>query len=327
MKRFIHCMVLTMLCFPAKFYAQENISLVNGNPLLTQLMVGKTIVLLDWVLDLKLSKDQELQIKEVLISSWKNNNRGEIKSTLDAIDVYEQIVKLGEAERNKIKEKMQPQFLADLYKEPGDKLARRSKKQKEEDDKWVSYNYSGPKDILGLFPVFSISFCDDAKDSVFMQPPINKPEDMALVTANSVAKAYTIDHTAFLGGLFLKGTEESAVEGEEIALETIAAYSANHLETPTGNAKLDKLQSEYNLAEKTKELQNKMSIAINQSSALILFDAQNKNEDIVDAEVSPSHTMPESEQKVKGKIKIKVVHDPKPYNQAPKRKPLKKIIS
>lgn len=184
------------------------------------------------------------------------------------------------------------------------------KKQKEEDDKWVSYNYSGPKDILGLFPPFSISFCDDAKDSVFMQPPIPKPEDMANVTPNSVLKAYTIEHTGVLAGLFLKGTDEAAEEGEVLAMQTIATYSTDHLETPTGNAKLDKLQSEYNLAEKTKELQNKMSAAINQNSVLILFDAQNKNKVIVDAEASPSHTVAGSEMEVKGKIKIKVVHDP-----------------
>ncbi len=38
------------------------------------------------------------------------------------IDVYEQIVKLSEPERNKVKEKMQPQVLANLYKDPADKL-------------------------------------------------------------------------------------------------------------------------------------------------------------------------------------------------------------
>lgn len=121
----ISTLILFAICVNKPVHAQNNnIMLVNGNPPLTQLMVGKTIVLLDWMLDLKLTKEQELQIKEVLINSWKNNNRGEIKSTLDVIDVYEQIVKLSEAERNKVKEKMQPEVLANLYKDPGDKLSQ-----------------------------------------------------------------------------------------------------------------------------------------------------------------------------------------------------------
>jgi hypothetical protein len=45
-------------------------------------------VLLDYILDLKLTKEQELQIKEVLVNSWKKNNRGEIKSTLDVCKFF-----------------------------------------------------------------------------------------------------------------------------------------------------------------------------------------------------------------------------------------------
>ncbi len=40
------------------------------------------------------------------------------------IEVYEQIVMLSEAERNKVKEKMQPQILQAIYKEPKDELSK-----------------------------------------------------------------------------------------------------------------------------------------------------------------------------------------------------------
>jgi hypothetical protein len=186
------------------------------------------------------------------------------------------------------------------------------KKQKEEDDKWVSYNYSGPKDLLGLFPPVSISFCNEEKDTLYLQPPINKPESLTTITASAVTKAYTVDHTGYLAMLFLKATEEAANEGKDLALQMIALYSAaDHLETPTGNATLDKLQSEYNLSVKSKELQDKMSTAINRNALMVLFNAQNNNELIVDAETSPSHTVDEFA--VKGKVKIRIVHDPAPY--------------
>ncbi len=124
MKQFTLYMIFIALFFHTKIYAQGDKTLVNGNPPLTQLMVGKTIVLLDWILDLKLTKDQENKIGDVIQNAWRTKNKAQMKSTLDVIDVYEQIVKLSEAERNKVKEKMQPQVLANLYKDPADKLSQ-----------------------------------------------------------------------------------------------------------------------------------------------------------------------------------------------------------
>jgi len=124
-KRYIlSCMILCAICFFTPSYSQDKeIILVKGNPPLTQLMVGKTIVLLDWVLDLRLSKDQELKIKDIVVNAWKTTNKAAIKSTSDIIDVYEKVFKLNAAEQNKLKEKMQPAILQNLYKEPKDELS------------------------------------------------------------------------------------------------------------------------------------------------------------------------------------------------------------
>ena len=116
--------ILFAVCFYTPAYSQDkDIILVNGNPPLTQLMVGKTIVLLDWVLDLKLSKEQELKIKAILVNEWKKNNTAAIKSTTDIIEVYEKVFKLTGAEQNKLKEKLQPAVLQNLYKQPADELS------------------------------------------------------------------------------------------------------------------------------------------------------------------------------------------------------------
>ncbi len=97
------CIVLLTAIFHVPVYAQNTeVVLVNGSPPLTQLMVGKTIVLLDWVLDLKLSKDQELKIKDIVVNAWKSNNKAAIKSTTDIINLYEQVFKLSSAEQSKL---------------------------------------------------------------------------------------------------------------------------------------------------------------------------------------------------------------------------------
>lgn len=121
---FLFLPLVLLLQFTVAHAQEKDIVLVNGNPPLTQLMVGKTIVLLDWVLDLKLTKDQELDIKNVLINSWKKSNTAEIKSTLEVIQVYDRVEKLSEPERNKVKEKLQPLLLQDLEKDPDDDLSK-----------------------------------------------------------------------------------------------------------------------------------------------------------------------------------------------------------
>jgi len=108
-----------------KIYSQDKeVVLVNGNPPLTQLMAGKTIVLLDWLLDLHLNPDQEKKIADILIQAWKTKNKAQIKSTIDIIELYDEIFLLSEAERNKIKEKLQPGIIEKLYKEPKDALSQ-----------------------------------------------------------------------------------------------------------------------------------------------------------------------------------------------------------
>ncbi len=75
---------------------EKDVVLVQGNPPLTQLMVGKTIVLLDWALDLKLSTERELKIKQALIHAWQTNDREDITGALEIIEIYEKVAKLSE---------------------------------------------------------------------------------------------------------------------------------------------------------------------------------------------------------------------------------------
>ena len=104
--------------------ASEDMVLVQGNPPLTQLTVGKVIVLLDWALDLKLSNEQELKIKQALIRAWQTNDRDDIKGALEMVEVYEKVSKLSEAERNNARGPLQEVILKSIRAEPDDELAR-----------------------------------------------------------------------------------------------------------------------------------------------------------------------------------------------------------
>ncbi len=106
-------------------YSQEKeVVLVPGNPPLTRLMAGKVNVLLDWVLELKLTNQQEIKISEVLIRSWQTNNREDIQGALDIIEIYEKVFRMSEAERNNARGKLEEIILQSLRAEPNDELAR-----------------------------------------------------------------------------------------------------------------------------------------------------------------------------------------------------------
>jgi hypothetical protein len=104
--------------------AGDDVVLVQGNPPLTQLTVGKSIVLLEWALDLKLSPEEELKIKQTLIRAWQTNNREDIKGALEIVEIYEKIAKLTEEERNSARGALQEIILKSLRAEPDDELAR-----------------------------------------------------------------------------------------------------------------------------------------------------------------------------------------------------------
>jgi hypothetical protein len=125
---FLPCLFLFVFSFgiahTAAYSQQKDVVLVQGNPPLTQLMVGKVIVLLDWALELKLSKEQELKIKDVLIHSWQTNDREDIQGALDIIEIYEKVSRLSENERNNARGKLQEVILQSIRSEPNDELAR-----------------------------------------------------------------------------------------------------------------------------------------------------------------------------------------------------------
>ncbi len=116
--------VLSVSILTLSVRSQADVVLVPGEPPLTQLMAGKVIVLLDWALELKLSKGQELQIKDALVSAWKSKNQPEMAGALQIIEVYEEIFRMSEAERNRARVRLADALLSAIKARPDDPLSR-----------------------------------------------------------------------------------------------------------------------------------------------------------------------------------------------------------
>src|SRR5688572_9220472 len=102
----------------------DDVVLVQGNPPLTQLTVGKSIVLLEWALDFKFSPEHELKVKQTLIRAWQTKNGEDINGALEIVKIYDKLAQLNETERNNARGALQEIILKSLRAQPDDELAR-----------------------------------------------------------------------------------------------------------------------------------------------------------------------------------------------------------
>ncbi|MFL5742663.1 MAG: hypothetical protein ACJ75B_20740 [Flavisolibacter sp.] len=193
---------------------------------------------------------------------------------------------------------------------------------------YTTMNYSGPKLMYLIFPVFKIDFCDQkGEDSAYMQMPVYE-EDLS-PWGTTVKNAYTIDMMGFLGHMFfnLAGIEGKTADATAIGNEMIKALTTREVDEPTGNSQLDELQANYNKSKQLNDQQTKMAqLAIHQN-LLFLFDAHNNSSTLLDGSTDAARPIADRLKLVKGVLNIKVVHDPRDYIPKKLRKPLKKVGS
>lgn len=119
---------LSVLLLPNLFlgtaWAQEDPIVVQGNPPLTQSMVAKTLILLDWSLDIRLSDEQKMQIAQAVIGYWKTNNRTEMNNTLEAVKVVDRLRQASPAERARAKDIIQAEMLKGLRSDTNDEISQ-----------------------------------------------------------------------------------------------------------------------------------------------------------------------------------------------------------
>lgn len=121
----ISVVVISFGAFNTTAYSQEkDVVLAKGNPPLTELMVGKVVVLLDWTLDLKLSQEQQVKISEALIRAWERNDREDIEGALQLVETYDEVKRLNQTEQGKVKGKLKEIILQSIREDPNDELAQ-----------------------------------------------------------------------------------------------------------------------------------------------------------------------------------------------------------
>src|SRR5687767_4144793 len=111
--------------FPSgRVHSQQDVTIVEGNPPLTQSMVARTLTLFEWSLDIRLSDEQRAKIARSIIGYWKTNNRMEINNTLEAVKLVDGLSRASQSEQDKAKEIIQAEMLKGLRSDTNDEISQ-----------------------------------------------------------------------------------------------------------------------------------------------------------------------------------------------------------
>jgi hypothetical protein len=123
---FVYSLVVTyVVAFGLTAKAQDNSAvLVPGAPPLTQAMVDKSAALIQWALEISISAENKSKLQNVLVRAWQTRNSAEMKSTLDIIEVHDNLMRMGPADRDARRPSMQAAILENLRKDTDDEMSR-----------------------------------------------------------------------------------------------------------------------------------------------------------------------------------------------------------
>ena len=117
-------LVVVLGAFKVTAAQRSDVILHAGDPPLTQGMVDKTVALLKWALDVEISGEHRSKLEQIIVRAWQTKNAKEIKSTLDIIDVHDQLMQMSPADRDARKAPLQAAIMQSLRKNPDDEMSQ-----------------------------------------------------------------------------------------------------------------------------------------------------------------------------------------------------------
>jgi hypothetical protein len=190
---------------------------------------------------------------------------------------------------------------------------------------WEEYPYTGPPDMLMVFPSVRIDFCtpgskDSAvldvlryKNDIFNQQQVNV-HDLAgeyLDDRLDHGLNYTVDLMFYANKMFvgIEKTQANAEQLIDLAEEMMNVRSMAHIDNPTGNSLLDELGIEYSVNLQQHEKQLKLTEISKVPHTIMLFNAMNNSETLIDETIDTANEEKAIEL-TRGKIHLRVKHAP-----------------
>lgn len=185
------------------------------------------------------------------------------------------------------------------------------KTMKDENDKMVTYSYSGPPKVMAQFPDFRIDFCNTSRSDTAYMTTLNYPVEGDVPVQTSF-KTYKAELLALANHMFVDVSkmEGHESEGMNLAADAMKALSQPKVDHPTGNPKLDKMQGEYNLRKSSDDFKKQISAMGLTGKSVFLFQANNGSSVLIDKYNDTKHRIDDHSELKRGMIHLRVVHDP-----------------
>ena len=184
---------------------------------------------------------------------------------------------------------------------------------RENEDKWVSYPYTGPSDMTTVFPSIRIDFCNNGvQDSAMMDVIRYSDADLASISSpDEMAKKYTLDMQEYVNLMFgsIKKIEAKRDAVIDISDEIMDMQSGTSV-APTGYAPLDKMQVYYKMLQQQLKMKEKITNSTKESASVILFDAVNRSPSLINKDVNMAGDKGYKIEMRKALVKLKVVQEP-----------------
>jgi hypothetical protein len=189
----------------------------------------------------------------------------------------------------------------------GSKMVKENKAMK-------TYPYSGPGKMRMIFPSTRIDFCTNGnKDSALLYPLHYETGANLASLAKSVDKNYSVDFLAYANKMMISPQKAESNKDKTLKMATTIPEAffnvGKNIGNPMEHPIIKKLQSLYLGVMRKHELQKQWTEMAAFDATILLFDAVNQSEVLIDNKTEISY-QPNKKESVKGTIYLKVVHNP-----------------
>lgn len=122
--RFFLFIFVTIILFSTVSFAQSKNVLADGNPPLTQTMVNRLTSLMQWSLDADFTNEERAELKNIVVSYWKNGDEKSIRSILDTLAFEEKLSSASEENKQKIKPDLQNELLKAFRQDKNEPMSK-----------------------------------------------------------------------------------------------------------------------------------------------------------------------------------------------------------
>lgn len=122
MKKFLSVLFASLLLATTLSAAtpQKGRVLAEGNPPLTRAMADDVASFFEWLFEARLDAAKRAELDEILVATWRRDDRGEIKAVAELGELRAKLASAGEEKRREVREAMLPEVLRQLRADGSD---------------------------------------------------------------------------------------------------------------------------------------------------------------------------------------------------------------